>query len=84
MPRRPKRPVKRSSNIISLGSRKEQKEKSIRKRYLSTEDRVAELEADLLRAIEAIMQMEERLDGQSRLIRGLVSALKREYNTSEK
>lgn len=56
---------------------KEQREKVIRKRYLTPEERIAELEADVLRLVECVMQIGERQDGQGRLIRGIIASLKR-------
>lgn len=73
----PEKKKLRSSNIVSLGSRRELQKNSVRKKYLSTEDRLAELEADQLRLIDFCLELQERIDGQAAFIRKILEAVKR-------
>jgi hypothetical protein len=67
---------KQGSKIVSLGSFKQEQDKLRRKVYLTPQERLSELEADLLRVIEFSLELEERLDSQARLLRGLIRALR--------
>ena len=64
------------SNIISIAAkRKAKKENALTQKY-PLEKRVAELEADLLKVTEAVMDAQKRLDNQYNTIHKLLRLLK--------
>lgn len=71
-----------SDNIVKLSEKRRQLREAtnplLRRHNLSLEQRVAELEMDLLRAVEQIIDLTQRLEDQERYFRLLLKALKEE------
>lgn len=77
MRRKHRKKLQKRSNIISLGTVREENKKVLRKRYLSPDERLGELEADVLRLIEFSLELEERVDSTSNILRQLLRELKK-------
>jgi hypothetical protein len=65
------------SPIVSLQERRLQQQKLIAHRAMPLEDRVSDLEADLLRVIDASLDLEKQLDVQRRYVSKLLKLLKK-------
>lgn len=72
----------KDSNIISLIPAKEFRERLTKKQYLSTDERIKDLEEDVLRLIEFSMQLEQDLNSQIRFTRKLLHLLKEQEEVS--
>lgn len=63
------------SKIMSLAEKRKQKSDQTRKTYLPLEQRVAELEADMVRIIDSLADLDYMINNQARITRLLVRAL---------
>lgn len=63
------------SNIVSLEFRRKARDEMARKEYLNPEIRIKELEGDMLRAIDYMMDLEQRLYSQEKTLRKLIHLL---------
>lgn len=68
---------KKPSKIISLQQRRNERNRVVRKGYLTPEERIGELEADMLRLIDHSLGLEESVNFQAALLRRLVRLLRR-------
>lgn len=64
--------------IVSLTEARKQRNSQISRESAPPEKRIADLERDLLHAIDSIVDLEKRLDSQSRLLRRLLKLLEKE------
>ncbi len=63
------------SKIMSLSEKRKQKSDQVRKTYLPLEQRVAELEADMIRIIDSLADLDYLINNQARISRLLVKAV---------
>lgn len=63
------------SKIMSLADKRKQKSDQVRKTYMPLEQRIAELEADMVRVIDSLADLDQLLANQARITRLLVKAL---------
>jgi hypothetical protein len=63
------------SKITSLSDKRKQKSDQVRKSYMPLEQRVAELEADMLRIIDSLAEIDYALNHQARITKLLVRAV---------
>jgi chromatin segregation and condensation protein Rec8/ScpA/Scc1 (kleisin family) len=70
-----KRKKKKQVEVISLYDRKRQKSKLLRSQNQDVETRLHELEADVLRLIDAVSHLDQCLEDQRRLTSKLVRIL---------
>jgi hypothetical protein len=63
------------SKIRSLADARKKREHSVRKSYLTAEQRIAELEEDLVRVIDSLADQDYIIHNQARTIRLLVRAV---------
>lgn len=63
------------SKITSLAEKRKQKQDQVRKTYLPLEQRVAELEADMIRIIDSLADLDYLINNQARITRLLVKAV---------
>lgn len=63
------------SKITSLADKRKQKQDQVRKTYLPLEQRVAELEADMIRIIDSLADLDYLINNQARITRLLVKAV---------
>jgi hypothetical protein len=68
---------KPARQITSLREYRRQRNKQARKRYLTPEERLCELEADTLRLVEFSLELNEKIDSQYRITRGILRVLRR-------
>lgn len=61
--------------ILSLSEKRKQKSDQTRKTYLPLEQRVAELEADMIRVIDSLADLDYMINTQARISRLLVKAV---------
>ena len=67
---------KKKSNVLSLSDKKRVREEKRRAIYLSDKQRILELEKDMLRVIDLVADMDERIYRQQRFIARLLRLLK--------
>ena len=67
----------RKSNITALGTVREEQNRVLRKKYLTPEERLGELEADVFRLIEHSLELQERGDSTSNMLRKILRLLRR-------
>lgn len=63
------------SKIMSLADKRKQKSDQVRKTYMPLEQRLAELEADMVRVIDSLADLDHMINNQARITRLLVRAL---------
>lgn len=63
------------SKIMSLAEKRKQKSDQVRKTYMPLEQRVAELEADMVRIIDSLADLDYLINNQARITRLLVKAV---------
>ena len=63
------------SKIRSLSDKRKQKNEQVRKTYMPLEQRVLELEADMVRIIDMLADQDYVINHQARIIRLLVKAV---------
>lgn len=63
------------SKIMSLADKRRQRSDQVRKTYLPLEQRVAELEADMVRIIDSLADLDYMIHNQARITRLLVKAV---------
>lgn len=63
------------SKIMSLADKRKQKSDQVRKTYMPLEQRIAELEADMVRVIDSLADLDHMINNQARITRLLVKAL---------
>lgn len=68
---------KKLSKIVSLEHIRKEQNKKARKAFLSPQERIGELEQDVLRLVEFSLELEERLNSQASFIRKLLDRLRR-------
>jgi hypothetical protein len=61
--------------ILSLSEKRKQKSDQTRKSYLPLEQRMAELEADMIRVIDSLADLDYMIHTQARITRLLVKAV---------
>lgn len=61
--------------ILSLSDKRKKKADQVRKTYLPLEQRVAELEADMIRIIDSLADLDYMIHTQARISRLLVKAV---------
>lgn len=61
--------------ILSLSEKRKQKSDQTRKTYLPPDQRLAELEADMIRVIDSLADLDYMIHTQSRITRLLVKAV---------
>lgn len=63
------------SKIMSLADKRKQKSDQVRKTYMPLEQRLAELEADMVRVIDSLADLDHMINNQAKITRLLVKAL---------
>jgi uncharacterized coiled-coil protein SlyX len=63
------------SKIMSLADRRKRKSEQVRKTYMPLEQRVAELETDMVRVIDSLSDLDQLINQQARISRLLVRAV---------
>lgn len=63
------------SKIMSLSDKRKQKSDQTRKTYLPLEQRIAELEADMIRIIDSLADLDYMINNQAKITRLLVKAV---------
>jgi uncharacterized coiled-coil protein SlyX len=63
------------AKITSLADKRKQKNEQVRKTYMPLEQRVAELEADMVRIIDSLADLDQLISTQARITRLLVKAI---------
>lgn len=66
---------KRQNNIRSLQEKRLEKNKRLRQQYLTPEQRILELEQEMVRVIDMCMELNETVNHQSKMIRIITRAL---------
>lgn len=64
-----------NSKIMSLSDKRKRKSDQVRKSYMPLEQRVAELEADMVRIIDSLADLDQLINHQARISRLLVRAV---------
>lgn len=67
----------KSKQVTSLQEQRKKRNKQIRKVFLSPEERLGELEADMLRLIEFSLEQEEHINRQYKFTRQILDLLRR-------
>lgn len=75
--------VLKPSNIISLGSRKDQKNRMLRRQYMTPEERIHELEQDIVRLVDFSLMVMERVDNQAKFSRRLIRLVRQMVQVPE-
>lgn len=60
---------------MSLADKRKQKSDQVRKTYMPLEQRLAELEADMVRVIDSLADLDHMINNQAKITRLLVKAL---------
>lgn len=60
------------NKIVSLQSRRQERNRASRKQYLSAEDRCKELEEDMVRVIDMCLELDATVNYQTRAIEMLI------------
>lgn len=68
-------PPEVKNKILSLQHKRQEQNKKARKTYLTTDERVLELEQEMVRVIDMLIEQNATLDSQSRLIKSLTRVL---------
>lgn len=68
--------------VVSLQTRKADNNKRVRKKYLTVEERLSELEVDMLRVVDMSIELQEQVDTNSRIIRKLIRLLAQQSKVS--
>jgi hypothetical protein len=63
------------AKITSFADKRKQKNEQVRKSYMPLEQRVAELEADMVRIIDSLADLDQLISTQARITRLLVKAI---------
>ena len=61
--------------ILSLADKRKKKADQVRKTYLPLEQRVSEMEADMIRVIDSVTELDQALANQARTVRLIVRVL---------
>lgn len=76
--------VPRNKTVISLQSKRRDKNKVVRRTFLPLEQRLGELEDDVFRLIEFSLEQEERIDSQAAMVRRLLSLLRKKARRQDR
>ena len=63
------------SKVVSMEQRREHKNKLVRKKLMKPEDRMGELELDMLRVIDMCILLENTVQYQEKLLKHILKAL---------
>lgn len=81
MKRKPKKLKPQKNNVVALGTRRQEHNKVLRKKYLTPEERLGELEADVFRLIEFSLELEERQNETHGMMLRILRILQKKTNT---
>jgi len=81
MKRKPKKLKPLKNNVVALGTRRQEQNRVLRKKYLTPEERLGELEADVFRLIEFSLELEERSTDTHNMVMRIFRLLQKRSNT---
>lgn len=68
--------MEQKSKIVSLNQKRTDSQRSVRKKYLPHEDRTTELETEMIRLLDIVIELEGRMQHQEKFLQKLMHLLR--------